>query len=48
MFFSIILQRTILNQFKMHLKDEKQKYTVNGNTYENATSIRDQDPEDKK
>ncbi|XP_042744187.1 ATP-dependent translocase ABCB1 isoform X3 [Lagopus leucura] len=32
----------------MHPEDEKQKYTVNGNTYEIATSIRDQDPEDKK
>ncbi|XP_031470227.1 phosphatidylcholine translocator ABCB4-like [Phasianus colchicus] len=48
MSFSIILQRTILNQFKMHPEDEKQKRTVDGNAYEIATSIQDQDPEDKK
>lgn len=32
----------------MHPEDEKQKRTVDGNTYEIATSIQDQDPEDKK
>lgn len=44
----IILQRTILNKFKMHSEDEKQKHTVDGNTYEIANSNQDQDPEDEK
>lgn len=48
MVFSIILQRTILNKFKMHSEDEKQKHTVDGNTYEIANSNQDQDPEDEK
>uniref|UniRef100_A0A8V0XG86 ATP binding cassette subfamily B member 1 n=2 Tax=Gallus gallus TaxID=9031 RepID=A0A8V0XG86_CHICK len=32
----------------MHSEDEKQKHTVDGNTYEIANSNQDQDPEDEK
>ncbi|XP_065587378.1 ATP-dependent translocase ABCB1-like isoform X2 [Cyrtonyx montezumae] len=44
----IILQIPILNKFKMHSEGEKQKFTVDGNKYEMATSIQDQDPEGQK